>query len=178
MIKTIIGIAAVLLFICPAANSQDDAALFSRVRAISNSGTDFYNVDGIEITSSVLDGEFSKKNIQKKFRRYSIKENDLNTSDSALGMPNFYVTKSEEVAPGTTQYTSYYFIQEPNNKITAITFGSINKNNRDFERHFTKLITSKSLPRDIYEPIQIDSINFAGRKISLGSSCRWMGINN
>lgn len=176
--KTSLWIAAALFLICPAANSQDDAALFSRVRAISNSGTDFYNVDGIEITSQVLEGDFSKKNIQKKFRRYSIKENDLNTSDSTLGMPNFYVSKSEEAAPGATQYTSYYFVQDPNKKITAITFGSINKNNRDFERHFVKLVTSNGLPKDIYEPLKIDSINFAGRKISLGSSCQWMGINN
>ena len=54
--------------------SQDAGTLYTRLRGISNGGIDFFNVDGIEITSQILGGEFSKKNIAKKFKRYSIKE--------------------------------------------------------------------------------------------------------
>ncbi len=35
-----------------------------------------------------------------------------------------------------------------------------------------------AIPKTLYNSTEIDSINFAGRKISLGNSCHWMGINN
>jgi len=157
---------------------QEKDSLFSRLRAISNNGTDFYNVDGIEITSQTINTEFSKKNILKKFKKYSIKENELNASDSSIQSPNFYVFKSDELFQNTVQQTSYYFIEDRNKNILAITFGAINKSDKKFEREFVKLILNNEIPKNIFESLQIDSINFAGRKIALGGSCHWMGINN
>ena len=174
-----INIFTILLFcMCQISFAQNNDSLFSRLQGISNSGTDFYNVDGIEITSQSIANEFSKKAILKKFKKYSIRADDLNTTDSLLGLPNFYVSKSEQINNETIQNTSYYFIENSNKGLTAVTFGSVNKADRSFERQFVKLINDNSIPKSIYEPVKIDSINFAGRKISLGSSCNWMGVNN
>lgn len=159
------------------AYAQEDSTLFERLQAIANGGVEFFNVDGIEITSQALNGELSKKNISKKFRKYSIKEADLNQSDSTLGMPNYYVFKTEHTAPDLTNNTSYYFITTPDG-MKAVTFGSINKTNRAFERYFLKLLINNEIPRSVYASLNVDSINFAGRKLPLGSSCRWMGVNN
>lgn len=160
----------VFLFLCSGftAMGQD---LFARLQAISNSGTDFFNVDGIEITSQQVAIPFSEKGIQKKYKKYDLKT--LGT-DSLLPFPNFYSSVSTEVVPGTTQITSYYFIEG----VTAITFASVNKKDQAFEREFVKLIRDKAIPKNVYTPVQIDSINFAGRKIPLGRSCYWMGVNN
>jgi hypothetical protein len=45
--------------------AQESNALFSRLQAISNSGLGFLNVDGIEITSQMLAGDFSKRTLPK-----------------------------------------------------------------------------------------------------------------
>jgi hypothetical protein len=171
-------ITTLLVFICSSSVGQDNSNLFSRLQAISNSGTDFFNVDGIEITSQSISSDFSKKSILKKFKKYSINENDLTSSDTLLNLANYYVSKTGEICPGTIQHASYYFIDNPGKGFTAITFVSFNKKDRNFERNFVKLLYTDSIPKTIYEPLQIDSINFAGRKIALGSSCKWMGINN
>lgn len=157
---------------------QNSDSLFSRLQAISNSGIDFFNVDGIEITSQVINAEFSRKNILNKFRKYSIKANDLNGNDSSIQNQNYYVSKSEEITPGTVQHNSYYFIENKNKGITAISFSYVNKSDKTFELAFIALIMNDEIPKSVYTSLVIDSINFAGRKIALGKSCNWMGINN
>lgn len=173
--KTLILIIFIFSFVN--SHSQENNPLFTRLQAISNNGTDFFNVDGIEITSQALAGEFTKKNIAKKFKKFSIKEADLNQSDTTIINQNFYVEKTEEITTGVIQNTSYYFV-ETSTGIKAITFGSINKTDKELERELIPLIVNNNIPSTLYEPINIDSINFAGRKLPLGRSCRWMGINN
>lgn len=158
--------------------AQQNDGLFSRLQAISNSGLDFFNVDGIEITSQTINSEFSKKSILKKFKKFSIKESDLNFADSSILSQNYYVSKKEEITPGTVQHNSYYFIENKNKNITAITFADINKDDKEFERNFVSLIMNDKIPKSVYASLEIDSINFSGRKIALGKSCHWMGINN
>jgi hypothetical protein len=157
---------------------QGNDSLFSRLQGISNNGTDFFNVDGIEITSQSINSEFSTKAIAKKFNKYSIKKDDLNRTDSSIPYQNYYVSKSEKISPGTVQQTSYYFIENQRKEISAITFTSVNKIDRAFEREFITLIMNDQIPKSVYNSLVIDSINFAGRKIALGKSCNWMGINN
>jgi len=158
--------------------AQESNPIFSRLRAIYNNGLDFFNIDGIEITSQTLEGEFSKKNIAKKFKKSSIKEADLNQSDTLLSNQNFYILKTEEIATGVVQHMSYYFVEtSKGNKV--ITFGCINKTDKELEREIVHLIITNKIPQALYEQAYIvDSINFSGRKIPLGRSCRWMGINN
>jgi hypothetical protein len=158
--------------------AQKNDSLFSRLQAISNSGIDFFNVDGIEITSQNINSAFSKKNILKKFKKYSIKEEDLNSVDSSIQNQHYYVSKTEEVSPGTIKQTSYYFIESKSKGIIAITFADINKTDKVFEREFVSLILTDKIPKSVYTSPIIDSINFAGRKIALGKGCNWMGVNN
>ena len=158
--------------------AQQNDSLFSRLQAISNSGLDFFNVDGIEITSQIINSGFSKKSILKKFKKFSINESDLNLVDSSIHSQNYYISKSEEISPGTVQHSSYYFIENKSKGITAITFTDINKGDKQFENKFVALIMNDEIPKSVYTSLEIDSINFSGRKIALGKSCHWMGINN
>ncbi len=170
--------AVFFFFISNTSIGQTNDDLYSRLNAISNGKTDFFNVDGIDITSQALNTKFTKKNILKKFYGFKLKDSDLNTSDSLIGFQNIYVEKKELITEGILQNTSYYFIENYNQGITAITFVSINKQDHDFERQFVKMIYENSIPKKIYEKLKIDSINFAGRKITLDDRCKWMGINN
>jgi hypothetical protein len=167
-----------LLFAGITTYGQDHDSLFSRLSGLSIRDMEFFDVDGIEITTQTISMEFSKKHIPKEFKRYKIKERDLNTADSLIKQPNFYILRSDEVAPGLVQTSSCYFVEHPGKGVTAFTFGSINKNDRDFERLFIQLILNNNIPKSVYDAVKIDSINFAGRKIPLGSSCSWKSINN
>src|SRR5258705_13132066 len=93
-----------LLLLCFFASTfifaQDNDSLFSRLQGISNSGIDFFNVDGIEITTQKVATELTPKNIAKKFKNLSIKEKEIISSDSTLGFQNFYVSKSKEEPSG------------------------------------------------------------------------------
>ena len=166
------------LFICVTVYGQSNENLFARLQGISANGIDFFNVDGIEITCQKIDEEFTKKNISKKFKQLSIKEKDLILADSTLEFQNFYILKTIEQPIGFVNNTSYYFFLDNGNKLVGLTFASINKIDKELETQFVKLIKNNAIPQSVYNSLQINYINFAGRRISLGSSCRWMGINN
>ena len=168
-----------IIFLVCSVYGQENDNLFARLQGISNHGVDFFNVDGIEITSEKIDVEFSAKNCARKFPQFKIKEKEIKTSDSLLNFKNFYVYKSQEDPKNSFLNISYYFVESPDKKTIAITFASINKNgDKVFERNFIGLVCTNSIPESIYHSHEIDSINFAGRKIPLGSSCRWMNVNN
>lgn len=157
---------------------QANSDFFSRLQALNNNGFVFYNIDGIEITSQISDKEFSKKNILKKYKLFSIKESDLINSDSLIKQNNYVVKRQVEEVEGIKEYSNYYFIENSEKKIVAITFAQINKNDHNFEREFIALILENKIPENVFSNMQIDSINFVGRKIALGKSCNWMGVNN
>ena len=46
-----------------------------------------------------------------------------------------------------------------------------------FERKYVNRILNNEIPKEVYEPMNIQSIDFAGRKIELGNSCNWTNIN-
>ena len=177
--KTKILLLAFISFLVCSVYGQEHDNLFTRLQGISNRGVDFFNVDGIEITSEKKDAEFSTKNCVRKYPQFKIKEKELTTSDSLLEYRNFYVYKSQEDPKNFFLNISYYFVESPDKKLIAITFASINKkSDKVFERNFIELVRNNSIPESIYHSPEIDSINFAGRKIPLGSSCRWMNVNN
>ena len=157
---------------------QADKDILTRLQALNNNSFVFYNIDGIEITSQNSDNEFTKKNILKKFKLFSIKESELINSDSLIKQNNFVVKKQVEEVEGIKEYSNYYFIENSEKKIVAITFAQTNKNDHNFEREFITLILENKIPENVFSNMQIDSINFAGRKIALGKSCNWMGVNN
>lgn len=169
---------ALFLFAGITSYGQSNDSLFTRLHGLSIRDMEFFDVDGIEITCQTINTAFSAKNINKQFKQYKIKERDLTITDSLISQRNFYILKSDEVAPGTIQTSSAYFVENPGKGVTAFTFGAINKDIRDFERLFIKLILDNSIPKSVYDKQQIDSINFAGRKIPLGRSCYWKGVNN
>jgi len=166
-----------ILFVYSFSIGQNGDKVLDRLQAISNYSIDFFNVDGFEITSQTIENSFTKKNIRKKFKRYRIKETDLTLSDSLIKSENFYFVKND-TTEGLIQYSSYYFIKTNENEITAFTFASINKYSKEFERNFVSLVINKKIPKNLYASQIVDSINFDGRKIHIGSSCNWMGVNN
>lgn len=169
-------LSTLLLFIFAISFAQNDS-IFDRLQAIRNNGTTFYNIDGFTITSQTLNYPFTQKSLKKVYRKYSIKKDEKKTKDAQLDFNNYYVTNNDKITESLVQNNSYYFIENQEKRITIIQFSSVNKRDKDFERTIVKLIIENTIPKENYASMTIDSINFAGRKIKLGTSCNWTNVN-
>jgi hypothetical protein len=149
---------------------------YSRLKAINNKGVVFYNVDGVEFSSQTLDSGFSEKGLKKAYKKYSIKDDDVKAKDDLLPFNNICVTKTETVA-GIKQINSYYFVEDHNTAIVAIWFGYFGKPDNDFERRYVTRIVKEKIPKDVFEPTVIGTIDFAGRELALGNACYWTNVN-
>lgn len=165
-------------FLLNFAFAQEKEDLFSRLQGISNNGVEFYNVDGIEISSQKKDHAFSAKNISRGFKQLKIRNKELVNSDSLLEFRNYYVSKPIDGLQGISNTIAYYFIESTDQKIIAFTFAPSCEASKDFEREFVRLVRADAIPAYVFNHPEPDTINFAGRKIPLGKQCHWMGVNN
>lgn len=157
--------------------SQDNDDFAKRLKAINNQTINFYNVDGVDFSSQNFSNEFSEKGLKKLYKKYSIKGSDVKTIDKTLGYNNLFITKSENVAENINQISSYYFVENKNKSVSVFWFGYYGKQNQDFERKYVNLIWNDQIPKEVFEPMIIEGIDFAGRKIELGNICQWTNIN-
>jgi hypothetical protein len=157
--------------------SQENDDFTKRLKAINNQTIIFYNVDGVDFSSQTFSNEFSEKGLKKLYRKYSIKDSDLKVKDENLTHNNIYITKSENITENINQINSYYFVENKDKTVSVFWFGYYNKLNKEFERKYVNRILNNEIPKEVYEPMTIDSIDFAGRKIKLGNNCNWTNIN-
>jgi hypothetical protein len=155
-----------------------DSALLRRLRAMSDDKTNFYNVDGYQITSEHFKDAFSTSSILKHYKHYTIREEDLQVKDDSLPMNNYCVFRTDNKTPGVTEYVSYYFVEYPDKTLTGVTFACMNKTDRAFERAFVRLIYDTMISKTLFTPTPTRTVNFPGHEFRFGNSCRWMGVNN
>jgi len=156
---------------------QNDEGLFTRLQAIENNGTIFYNVDGLKITSHHLSTEFSKENICRSYTYAQISENEL-VRDDLLNVNNFKYTRTLEKGGGPPEVSTCYFVEVEDKRTLVITFGALKPSDSEFERKFVSLVKNDLIPEYVFVSPRTDVVNFAGRNIYLDIDCRWMGVNN
>ncbi len=160
-------------------DAQEDKSTTNNLKALKNGTTIFYTDEGINFTSQTFNNTFSLKGLKKIFRQYRIKKDDIKTTDDSISYRNYYVSKNERLADNLVQYNSYYFVESKKNRVTIFWFGSINKQDRAFERNYIRQILNDDIPKDAFQPMKIDSIDFAGRTLKLNSNeCQWANINS
>jgi hypothetical protein len=157
--------------------SQEIDDFAKRLKAINNQTIIFYNVDGVNFSSQTFSYQFNKKGLKKLYRKFSINDDDLKVRDESLTNNNFFITKSEKITDSLNQINSYYFVENQNKTVSIFWFGYFDKLNKEFERKFVNLILEDKIPKEVFEPMSISSIDFAGRKIKLGSDCYWTNVN-
>ncbi|MFT5892593.1 MAG: hypothetical protein ACI9Y7_002705 [Dokdonia sp.] len=163
-------------FVITVSCAQHDA-IFDRLQAINSNDLTFYNIDGYTISSQTFNYTFTEKNLKKIYRKYSIKKKEVKVKDEQLPYANYYVTTNDSIADSLVQNNSFYFIEDQEKRITIIQFSAINKRDKEFERIIVKPIIENRIPKENFASRTIDSINFAGRKIKLGTHCGWTNVN-
>ena len=167
------------MFCVSTSDAQEDKSTTNNLKALKNGTTIFYTDEGINFTSQTFNNTFSLKGLKKIFRQYRIKKDDIKTTDDSISYRNYYVSKNERLADNLVQYNSYYFVESKKNRVTIFWFGSINKQDRAFERNYIRQILNDNIPKDAFQPMKIDSIDFAGRTLKLNSNeCQWANINS
>ncbi|MEM6517059.1 MAG: hypothetical protein AAF688_12815 [Bacteroidota bacterium] len=175
--KNPIALILFLALVCQTSVSQNDE-LFKRLRVIHNSGTTFYNVDGIDFTSQNLSSEFNEKNLKKAYRKNKIKKKELKVTDKKLRFDNYKVIKREQFDNNLVFVSVNYFVKNKDNRISVFWFGYYEKDNPEFERNMITLILDDKIPKSCFNSLKTDNVDFAGREIKLGGNCNWMNINN
>ena len=127
-----------LIFNIQIVSSQNEE-LFNRLNAIHNSGTTFYNVDGIDFTSQTISSEFNDKNLKKAYRKYKIKKNDIKETDRELNFENYKIVKREQFENDLSSISVNYFVKNNDNRISIFWFGYYNESNPEFERKIIEL---------------------------------------
>jgi len=168
----------ILLLIIPfVALSQEKNNYLKRLKAVKNRSVTYYNIDGIDFTSQTFTSPFTDKDLKFAYRKYSITNDDLKSKDDSLAYNNVHITKREKISDSLHAISSYYFIEDKQKLTTVICFTYFDTPNQQFERELINLIVEDKLPPNVFEDNQIDSIDFAGRKIQLSNSCYWTNVN-
>lgn len=155
---------------------QESNDYVKRLKAIKNETIIVYNIDGVDFSSRVVGAKFSEKDLRKLYREYSIKEKDIIT-DESLNFNNFFTSKKENIGENINQINSHYFVENKDKTVSVFWFGYFGELDKNFERKYINRILNDEIPESVFEQATIDIIDFAGRKIELGSSCYWTNIN-
>lgn len=151
--------------------------IFERVSAVNNNGKIWYNIDGYSVTSEVFNYNFDEKGLKKVFRKHKISDSESKTKDENIHHNNFFVTTQQNISDNIFQTNNYYFVENPNKKITVVWFIKNGKTDKETEQKLVNSIVEDKVPQANFVPMQINSINFAGSKIEIGNSCYWTSLN-
>ena|GEM_PF-6689104 len=121
-------------------------------------------------------GGLDEKGLSKIRKKYKLK-NGQPSSDPAILKDHKILLKSESKNGLITHY-AYYLLRDADQKTTVIGFGRELPRDPALERPFVNAYIANQIPPFIYTQIEIDSIDFVGRTIQLGSACRWMKPHN
>jgi hypothetical protein len=135
---------------------------------------EFFEAEGYEIFIQSFPNALHEKDILKIKKKYSIKDGQL-TTDSVL---NIKILARTDQQKGMMAYFRYYLIPETENKSIVIGFVRVKSIDIKLERDFVSSYISNRIPSSVYTKLEIDSIDFVGRSIKLGSICRWMSPHN
>jgi hypothetical protein len=167
-----------LLFIFLLNNvSFAQSSIFERLNAIDNKGLIFYDIDGYRITSENLKKPYNDANLKTAYKLFSIKESETKSEDKNIGHQNIYVLRTEQLEDGSNQFNSYFFIENVDKNLVALSFSKVNKKDFELEKEISKLIIENKVPASIFSNPVIDSINFVNRKVKLYKSCYWTNVN-
>lgn len=178
MKKSILLISVFFIFLNPIFSQSDSLEFIEYLGGIKHNDEYFYDLKGMEIFVKSYDKEYSKYSInmirkdlklKRKSDRYPLHDMHYRTT----------VLRNQKIGLDTvTGYISCYIVEKFKNKLLSFVFTSYDWQDTIQEINFVNAFMNLSIPDSIYSNMEVDTINFAGRKIKVGNICRWMGVRN
>lgn len=151
--------------------------VFSNTHGIKQEQATFYEVEGYSIIVRNHKATFNDKGFNKIKKKYSISKDQLPLIDSAFQTNRMFLQENSRTAR-VTETGIYYLFPSGDKEIKVIGLQTINSRDEELERFFVRSILENSIPNSVYTSMVVKDINFAGRIISLGPACHWMGTHN
>lgn len=168
-----------LLFISVFSYSQNqDLDFVSRLQGIKQGDIEFFELEGYQMYVRTLNQSFNEKGIKNVKRELKIKKSLIGYKSNDFQSNNLIINQNDFENEKLKNYQSWYLFEKTQNQMICFWFGSVNKKDTTLEHKFIKTYLDNKIPQSIYTSMQVDSIDFAGRKIALGESCHWMGVHN
>lgn len=136
----------------------------------------FYDIEGYSVFLQVFDYNFDEKGINKIKKKFSISKETIATED--VDFPNAKILFVLDTKGNAKTQSIYYLIYGGQGKIKVIGFSTLADRAKAIEKEFYQAIISNSIPKNIFTPIKVDTIQFAGRALDLGPACLWRGVRN
>lgn len=158
--------------------TNENLDFISRLQGIKQGKIDFFELEGYQIYVRTINKQFNKKGIKKARRKLKIKKSLVGYKSNEFQSNNLIVNQSEKLNEKLENFQTWYLHEKNPNQILCFGFNSVNKKDTVLEHQFIKAYMANIIPKYVFTPTQIDSIDFAGRKIALGNNCYWMGVHN
>ncbi len=169
---------SLLLPLLLSAQNASESDIFARLQGIRQEQADFFELEGYEIFAQVIEQPFTPEGIKKTKKQLKIKTAQASYRSGAFKPNNLVFQQSDQKTPKLLNYQSWYLFEEGTTQTLCIGFGAMNKKDTLLEQAFVQAYLTGAIPPDCYTPMQVDSIDFAGRYLSLGGSCNWMSVHN
>lgn len=161
------------------AQTKNDSAIFLNAHGLTRNNSQYLEIEGYSVfTYDHDDLFFDKGGIKIAKRKYKIDKNDLGSVDTLIQSSHKVFVTDYKISEGLSQKSIYYFTPVAGNKLRVIGFSIQPTRDIEIERLFVNHLLNNDLPNYIYTKPDIDSVNFAGRYLPLGSACRWMSPHN
>jgi hypothetical protein len=171
------NISILFLFLSSICFAQENN-IFERLSVLVNNGKTWYNIDGYSVTSEVFKNPFDEKGLKKVLKKHNFSDSDSKIKDPQIKYDNFFISKQQKIAENNYETNNYYFVENSNKTITAIWFIKNGKTDKETEEKLVNAIIENKIPETNFVPLNINSINYADRKIELGNNCYWTFLNS
>jgi hypothetical protein len=164
----------VLSLVLSLSNAQTNN--FQNAQAIAQEQMIFYDAEGYAIFKQELPYSYDQRGIEKFKKKFFIPKDVQPTEDNDF--PETKILTTIDTHGDTKTESIYYITQNGQGNIRVICFSTLCDRVKNIEKTYYDAIVSNTLPKEVFTPMKVDKVQFAGREIQLGAACRWMGVRN
>ncbi len=155
-----------------------ESEIMDRLSGLKRNDMLFFQLDGIDIAVKSAYCNITPKELAKTFRIFKVSKKDLETNkvETAEG---YWAVKKEIPNQNSRGIESIVFAPADGNLVHAFSF--VYQKDSEGERvatEFVKFFLNQPPLENILASNKLDTVDFVGRDIYLGSACRWMSVNN
>ncbi len=155
----------------------DSNAIYSHTQLIQNGGITFVESEGYDVAREYIYAQLDKKGLKKIKRRFKIPKDQEPTISEEFPKAQIFRAYEEIDGERVIQRTYYCYESGPL-LVEIIGTAAISGPDQALEEFLVKSLKQETFPEYVHSTMFVDSINFAGRYIQLGSACSWRGAHN
>lgn len=145
-------------------------------QAITDGKQTFYNTEGYDVFQMDFELYFDEKGFRKVKQKLDIeKETPISESPD---FPNVKIIEEHVMEAGVLTHHIYYLSTPRWGILKVVGFATRCDRVLAIEKEFYTEIIKKTLPKNIFTSLNVDTVMFAGRPIDFGPPCQWMGSRN